>query len=277
MLTQCDAPKRKPVLIILHQENSSPGRLGHWLTNQGWPLHVKRPRFGCTLPETLAGYSGVIVFGGPMSANDPEAYLRAEMRLIEQALREDVPLFGVCLGAQMLVNVLGGATGPRADDLFEIGYHPLQATAAGAQMCAWPPVVYQWHREGMTLPAGLTALASTDAYPNQAFATGNAFAVQFHPEITYHLVNRWTVLAADRLSNPGAQPRAAQLASHTRHAPRVGDWLDEIMPRWLAGTLDTKTPATTAATAQPATVTPCSVGTAQRQLQDQQHTQPNAA
>ena len=56
------APKR-PVLVVLHQEMSTPGRIGHYLTSQGYPLDARRPVLGEELPETLADHSGVVVFG----------------------------------------------------------------------------------------------------------------------------------------------------------------------------------------------------------------------
>ena len=69
----------KPVLIVLHQEHSTPGRVGHRLTERGHALDIRRPRFGDPLPDTLADHAGAIVFGGPMSSNDDEDYIRREI------------------------------------------------------------------------------------------------------------------------------------------------------------------------------------------------------
>ena len=69
----------RPVLIVLHQETSTPGRVGNALRAMGYPLDVRRPRFGDSLPATLAGHAGVVVFGGPMSANDPDDYIKREI------------------------------------------------------------------------------------------------------------------------------------------------------------------------------------------------------
>src|SRR6476469_3743357 len=68
-----------PILIVLHQETSTPGRLGHALRQRGYPLDVRRPRFGDPLPETMAGHAGAITFGGPMSANDTTDFIRREI------------------------------------------------------------------------------------------------------------------------------------------------------------------------------------------------------
>jgi hypothetical protein len=69
----------RKVAIILHQEHSTPGRLGRLLEMQGFDLDIRRPRFGDPLPKTLAEYAGAIIFGGPMSANDEEDWLRREI------------------------------------------------------------------------------------------------------------------------------------------------------------------------------------------------------
>jgi len=72
-----------PVLIILHQETSTPGRVGNALRALGHTLDIRRPRFGDPLPETLDLHAGAVVFGGPMSANDPDDYVRQEIDWIE--------------------------------------------------------------------------------------------------------------------------------------------------------------------------------------------------
>ena len=96
----------RPILIVLHQEHSTPGRVGHRLTARGHPLDIRRPRFGDSLPETLAGHAGAIIFGGPMSVNDPDDYVKTETDWIAVPLKEGAPLLGLCLGAQMLAATL---------------------------------------------------------------------------------------------------------------------------------------------------------------------------
>ena len=73
------APFLLPVLIVLHQETSTPGRVGNVLRALGHRLDIRRPRFGDPLPETLDGHAGAVVFGGPMSANDPDEFVRREI------------------------------------------------------------------------------------------------------------------------------------------------------------------------------------------------------
>jgi GMP synthase (glutamine-hydrolysing) len=97
----------KPVLIILHQEHSTPGRVGYALRQRGFTLDLRRPPLGEALPNNLKDYSGVVIFGGPMSANDPDAFIGEEIKLIERTLKAETPFLGLCLGAQLLCRAMG--------------------------------------------------------------------------------------------------------------------------------------------------------------------------
>ena len=121
----------RPVLIILHQETSTPGRVGNALRALGYPLDIRRPRFGDPLPETLDRHAGAVIFGGPMSANDSDNYVRREIDWIEIPLREQRPFLGICLGAQMLAKQLGAQVAPHHEGRVEVGYYPIRPTAAG--------------------------------------------------------------------------------------------------------------------------------------------------
>jgi hypothetical protein len=100
------------------------------------------------------------VFGGPMSANDPDEFVKRETDWLAVPLKEDKPYLGICLGAQMLVNHLGGKVFGRDDGLVEIGWYPIEATPEGEAVMDWPDMVYHFHREGFDLPSGATLLAT---------------------------------------------------------------------------------------------------------------------
>jgi GMP synthase (glutamine-hydrolysing) len=225
------ANDRRPVLVVLHQETSTTGRVGQILEAAGVGIDVRRPVIGDALPETLDAHRGAIVFGGPPSANDAEPHLTAEIRWMEVPLREDRPFLGICLGAQMLVKHLGGTVAPHPDGLVEVGYYPLEPTGAGrAFMRHWPPVVYQWHREGFDLPRGASLLASGERFPNQAFRYGDrAFGVQFHAELTLAMLYRWTTRGHERLSLPGAQARRMHFDGRAAFDPPIRRWLAEFL------------------------------------------------
>ena len=228
--------ERKPVLIVLHQRHSNAGHIGHWFITRGYALDVRRPRFGDPLPETLEHHSGAVIFGGPMSANDSDDYVKIETEWIGVALRQKKPFLGVCLGAQMMANYLGARVYEHPEKHVEIGYHLIRPTVCAGRFGSWPEWVYQWHRECFELPHGATLLAAGDGpFANQAYAYGTtAVGVQFHPEITYAMVSRWSAYNAHRLTLRGAQDRPSQLADHIVHGPVVRRWLDGFLSRWIA-------------------------------------------
>ena len=175
-------PPLLPVLIVLHQETSTPGRVGNALRALGHPLDIRRPRFGDPLPETLDRHAGAVIFGGPMSANDPDDYVRREIDWIEVPLREQRPFLGICLGAQMLAKQLGAQVAPHHEGRVEVGYYPIRPTAAGHALCPdWPEHVYHWHGEGFQLPRGAKLLAEGDDFPVQAYRTVTRSASSFIP------------------------------------------------------------------------------------------------
>ena len=228
-----EAPRRRhrrPILIVLHQERSSPGRVGQMLLDKGYDLDIRRPVLGDTLPSTMAAYDGAVVFGGPMSANDPDAYVRSEIDWLDIPLKENRPFLGICLGAQMLVRHLGGKVSARTDEATEIGWYPLYPTEKGRMLMHWPKMVYQFHREGFDLPQGAELLAKGDAYPNQAFRYGeNAWALQFHAELTRVMMQRWVVHGAHRFVLPNAQQGREHLEGRMLFDAALKAWLSEFL------------------------------------------------
>lgn len=221
---------KRPVLIILHQERSSPGRVGQLLLEKGLNLDIRRPVLGDPLPSTLDAHAGAVVFGGPMSANDNDDYVRREIDWLSVPLSENRPFLGICLGAQMLVRHLGGTVAPHEEGLTEIGWYPLQATDKGRALLDWPDMVYQFHREGFDLPDGAELLASGQSYPNQAFRYGeNAWAIQFHGELTRAMMHRWVVHGAHRFELPGAQMGKAHLDGRMQHDGPLRAWMDNFL------------------------------------------------
>jgi GMP synthase (glutamine-hydrolysing) len=225
----------RPVLIVLHQEQSSPGRVGQHLEARGVPLDIRRPRFGDPLPDTLAMHAGAVIFGGPMSVNDPDGYVAAEIEWIKVPLAEKKPFLGICLGAQMLARHLGATVGFHREGKVEAGYYPIRITPAGrAVMKDWPDFVYQFHREGFDLPAGAELLAEGDIFRVQAFRYGPAaFGIQFHAEVTHAMMCRWTTRGHDRLAMPGAKPRIEHFQDRPVYDPAIRTWLSDFLDRWF--------------------------------------------
>jgi GMP synthase (glutamine-hydrolysing) len=223
----------RPVLIVLHQENSTPGRIGNALRAVGHAIDIRRPRFGDVLPETLDDHAGAVILGGPMSANDMDDYVRREIDWIAVALRERRPFLGICLGAQMLAKQLGASVAPHPQGLTQIGYYPIRPTAAGLKLCPnWPDEVYHWHREGFELPRGAELLAEADDFPIQACRFGNAFGLQFHPDVTTQMMHCWTARA--NMDLPGARPRHLHFVDRAVYDVIERAWLANFIGDWLA-------------------------------------------
>jgi GMP synthase (glutamine-hydrolysing) len=231
----CKAPfdvpasaSKKPVLILVHGENSNTGHVGRWFVRNGYQLDIRRPRFGDPLPETLTDHCGAVICGDPklcMSSNNKDEFIRRETDWIGVALREKMPFLGICIGAQMLTQHLGGRVrfDPKEK---EVGYFPLLTTEQAGSIGPFPDHVYQWHRWGCELPRGIRLLAtSRGAFPNQAFAYGpTAVGVQFHPQVTYQQV-------------AGAREQKEEIEDHVMHARGVQAWLDRFLDRWVRADL----------------------------------------
>jgi len=132
----------------------------------------------------------LVIMGGPMDADDEVAspWLRAEKHFIAAAIAAGHPVLGVCLGAQILAEVLGGTV--LRMEYPEIGWYPVQRTPEGGDepfFSAWnePSVVGQWHGDTFELPAGIEPALSSEACRNQAFVfDGRVVGLQFHLEWT---------------------------------------------------------------------------------------------
>jgi GMP synthase (glutamine-hydrolysing) len=225
----------QPVLIILHQEHSSPGRVGQMLEKLGYRLDIRRPRFDDPLPTTMDGHAGAVIFGGPQSANDNEDFVKREIDWIGVPLRDRKPFLGICLGGQMLAKHLGSKVYPHPDGHAEVGYYPIRPTRTGLEIVPqWPDAVYQWHREGFELPGNSELLAEGDAFSIQAFRHGTGYAIQFHPEVTHAMMYKWLVRGAHRMELPGTKQRHEHIADRAVYDFAARNWLATFLNHWLA-------------------------------------------
>lgn len=224
----------RQVLIVVHQGHSTPGRVGELLTERGYRLDRRCPMLGDPLPVNVADYAAAVVFGGPQSANDDHVPgIKAELGWLERhAIPNDIPLLGICLGAQEIARVLGAKVGPHRDGLVEIGYWDVSPTEAGRGFLDERMRFYQWHSETFDIPAGAEHLAASDEFPAQAFRYGRTVhAIEFHPEITRSMIDDWCTSerGAPKLALPGAQPHAEQLAHHDELAGDICRWLSAFL------------------------------------------------
>ncbi len=227
-------------LLVVHQERSESARVGHILKEYGFALDRCCPNLGEGLPETLDEHGIVVVFGGPMSANDrycdKSPGIRQELDFMPTVLESRTPLLGICLGAQILAKALGARVARHLEGMAEVGYYRVTPTEAGREFLDAPQMFYQWHREGFEIPAGGELLATGNIYPNQAFRYGDkAYGVQFHPEVLEANIQRWSSRGSAGLKRPGARPKETHYAGFLEHDPTVDRWIRGFLARLCAG------------------------------------------
>jgi GMP synthase-like glutamine amidotransferase len=182
------------VLVIQHAAFEHLGTLAPVLASRALECdHLdlyRNPQAPCD----LTSYAGLIVMGGPMSANDDLPYLARELHLIGEALASDTPVLGICLGSQLLARAAGARV--YRNTVKEIGWAPVYWTEAAREDLLFagferPETVFHWHGETFDLPAGAQWLGWSDACRHQAFRLGRAYGLQFHLEVTPGMVSDW--------------------------------------------------------------------------------------
>lgn len=229
----------KPVLLVTHSMRVPRDFISTTLRARGYMTQWIRPFLGQPLPDPDPdAIAGAVFYGGPqlLSEIDKDPYLHGEIDWTRSFVDGGGRYLGLCLGGQILSKAYGGDVYQRQDGIREVGYYDLQPTPAGVAsgyFCGNPMHVYHWHREGIRLPEGVTTLASSEHYPNQAFSiTERAFGTQFHPEITEGMIRLWGDHApADRDKVPGAQPRETHLDGYFRYQARVQTWAEQMLDR----------------------------------------------
>ena len=221
------------VLAVQHVAPETPGTLGEVLAERECPVRTVRPFDDDPIPSELAGAAGLVVMGGPMSVydNDAHPHLRDELSLIEEALRAEVPVLGVCLGSQLIADVLGADVRPAPAK--EIGWHGVALTdaAAGDPLFEGAPQqfpAFHWHGDVFERPAGCTRLARSAQTDCQAFRYGapdsGAYGLLFHLEATPEIVHGMTVAFAGELASEGLDGEALRedAAAHLPPLQQIG-------------------------------------------------------
>jgi GMP synthase (glutamine-hydrolysing) len=224
------ADERPTLLAIQHVPWEGPHRILD--ACGGLEVRTVKPLAGQALPphEEVAG---AVVMGGPMNVDEVGRFpaLAAEREWLAEAVRRELPLLGVCLGAQLLARALGAEV--RAGEGPEIGFAPVEVSDSEDPLLgglAPSTEVLHWHGDVFELPDGATSLASSARTEHQAFRIGNAWGVLFHPEADFALVEAWLAVpemiddAVAALGNEGEhalpeQAAAAEPALIERTAP----------------------------------------------------------
>lgn len=187
----------RPVCIFRHTADESPGTLAPALDRAGlsWEIVDLWRQVPAEFdPRRLAG---LIVLGGPMNADEVDRHplLRPEVELIRQTVAADLPVLGICLGAQLLAEALGGRVYRHTHK--EIGWYDVEFTKAAANDPLWGGLagrqtLFHWHGDTFDLPPGAVPLATSNSCTAQAFRLGTrVYGLQFHLEVTAPIIQRW--------------------------------------------------------------------------------------
>ena len=228
------------IYVLQHHPVETLGTIADALEGAALAWQYVRVYDGQPVPSSMRGAGGLIVMGGPMGVYQTDRYpwLRDEMRLIEDAVKSNLPTLGVCLGAQILAAALGAKV-ERNPNGKEIGWHPIKLGDSAQHdrlMRGLPATLtpFHWHGDIFDLPPGAVLLASSEKTPCQAFRYGDkAYAFQFHFEVTPDGVAAMADAFAKDLNreNIAADRVIAQAAEF---APTLEKISDTVFSRWAS-------------------------------------------
>ena len=245
----------KQALIIRHHESETMGsNFRTILQRRGFAfgecnIFESAPRYDRFDPPPLADVALIMSFGGPMSVNDDLPALHSEREYLAEAMAAGKPVFGVCLGAQMMATALGGAVEPSGG--YQFGLRKIHVTAPGHADPVFgriaTPLVPTLHGECFTIPGGATKLAESDILLrdggfrriNMAFRYGLSYAFQFEPQLTLEELKIWNrVFFGDyTLMGDAFRPNeeaSRNLREFARYAPVHQRQMSELLESFLA-------------------------------------------
>jgi GMP synthase-like glutamine amidotransferase len=211
-----------PGVVLQHGENGPPGHLAAFLDERGEPYVVHRV-WEAPVPDlTQAAWVASLGSEHSATAQDP-AWIPAEVRALGDAVEAEVPVLGLCFGAQALALALGGTV--RRTTAPEIGWLPVVSEDAGVPSGAWA----QYHYEVLEVPPGAREVARTAAGP-AAFRLGPHLGVQFHPEVLPDQIAIWLGLDTKL---PAGFDRDGMLAGSRRHGAEAGARARRLFATWF--------------------------------------------
>lgn len=195
----------KPILIISHIACERPGYLCNSLDKQGVYYQNISIESGQPVPRQIDDIAGLVFLGSPASINDPLPWITDEIALIKLAIEADIPILGICFGAQLIAKALDSEVYSASS--MQIGWHHITVNDRAQEVFGegiFPNSfeVFEWHGDTFTIPRGAIPLFNGDCIKNQGFVYKNCLALQFHPEISESMMHEWLVRYAHCLENP---------------------------------------------------------------------------
>lgn len=187
----------RKVLVFQHVAHKILGTLNPTMKEYGLKMRYVNFERNPEEEPTIDKYNGLIILGGHMGVYEAEKYthIKTEMKLIEEALKKNIPILGICLGSQLLAHVLGAEVRKSAEK--EIGWHDIHLTEHGLTdplFSHFKPTerIFQLHGDTFDIPQSTIHLAKSDVCPGQAFRYGEkVYGLQFHLEVDQPMIHRW--------------------------------------------------------------------------------------
>lgn len=194
------------VRCIRHVPFESAGVIESWAQNRDYPLVYTNLYENEPLPK-LESFDLLVILGGPMNVYEEERYpwLSEEKEFLRRAIQADKKMLGICLGAQLLADVLGAKV--FANAYREIGWQQVSLTPQAEESPlvrrVFPNefITFQWHGDTFLPPSGAILWAENNACRHQAFQYGhNIIGLQFHLEYTVDIIEKMLYYFSDELT-----------------------------------------------------------------------------
>jgi len=231
----------QPIALFRHVRSEGPGYFATVLERRSIPHRMIAVDAGEPLPRSARAFSGLVFMGGPMSANDDLPWIAPALALVQDAVRQDVPLLGHCLGAQLMAKALGAEV--RRNAVKEIGWGGVEVSD-NALAREWFGAragftAFHWHGETFSLPRGATRVLENAHCANQAFVLGKHVGLQCHLEMTADLVRLWCRAGRSDLeaaqASPAVQTAEAMQQDLEARCTLLHAVAERIYARWLEG------------------------------------------
>ncbi|MBV9666584.1 MAG: type 1 glutamine amidotransferase [Nitrososphaeraceae archaeon] len=201
------ATVKRKVLSIQNVQFETLGSLEELIQSDGYQIENVEAQKE-SMPQNAGEYTAIIILGGPMAVYDNLAYIVKEQELIRDAIKNKVPVLGICLGSQLIAQAAGGNVYKGSKK--EIGWYNVTLNHDGQNdlfknIKSKTMRVFQWHGDTYDLPSTATIMASSELYP-QAFRIGTAVGIQFHLEVSYKMIENWTHEYRQELNNENINP-----------------------------------------------------------------------